>query len=172
MNELNKILNFIKKKRGLDFYGYHVSMLNRRIEKRLFETNSETLTEYLEFLNNNTSELDKLISVLTINVSRFFRNTFGFEYLSDYILPNILQEKVTANDNTLRVWSAGSAAGEEAYSVAILINEIVKKEKLELSTTIIATDIDKNILGVAKKGVYSYESIKSIKYHLLKLFFN
>lgn len=171
MNTLNNILNYLKFKRGLDFSGNRPTMLNRRIQKRMFATSSSDLNEYQKCLEQNDLELDKLIDVLTINVSRFFRNTFNFEFIADYILPNLIIEKIKSDESQLRIWSAGCAAGEEPYSMAILIKEIIEKEKLKLKTTIISTDIDKNILKLAVKGIYSFDSIKNIKYRLLEEYF-
>lgn len=171
MNELNNILKYLELKRGLDFSGYRTAMLNRRFEKRFLPTHSADIKEYQKYLEQNDSELDKLIDVLTINVSRFFRNTFDFDFIADYVLPNLIKNKIESDDYSLRVWSAGCAAGEEPYSMAILIKEIIEKEKLKLNTTIIATDIDKNILKSAEEGVYSFDSIKSIKYRLLEKYF-
>lgn len=172
MNALKKILEYLKLNRGLDFSGNRPSMLNRRIDKRMFATNSSDINEYRKYLEQSDLELDKLIDVLTINVSRFFRNSFNFEFIADYILPNLITEKIKSNNSQLRVWSAGCAAGEEPYSMAILIKEIIEKENVNLNTTIIATDIDKKILKSAAKGFYSFESIKCIKYRLLKKYFN
>lgn len=171
MSDLKNILNSLRENRGFDFSGYRTSMLNRRIQKRIFATNSADISEYEEYLKQNNSELDELIDVLTINVSRFFRDTFAFEYFSDHLLPNLISGKDFSNDHSLRVWSAGCAAGEEPYSIAILIKEIVEKEKLKLCTTIIATDIDKKTLENAKKAVYSYEKIRNLKYRLLEKYF-
>lgn len=172
MNELNKTLKYLELKHGLDFSGYRSSMLNRRIQKRIFATNSANLNEYYKYLKENDSELEKLIDVLTINVSKFFRNTFSFEFVADFVLPNLIRKKIESKDYSLRIWSAGCAAGEEPYSIAMLIKEIIEEENLNFNTTIIATDIDKNILRSAEKGVYLFESLKNIKYHLLKKYFN
>ncbi len=172
MTNATNILQYLKLKRGLDFSGNRTAMINRRIDKRIFATISSDINEYHKYLEQNELELDKLIDVLTINVSRFFRNTFNFEFIADYILPKLIIEKIKSNNSPLRVWSAGCAAGEEPYSIAILINEIIKKEGLNLITTIIATDIDKKTLKSAAEGIYSFESIKSIKYHLLEKYFN
>ena len=171
MDDIKKILEYLEEKRGFDFSGYRASMLSRRIQKRLFATNSADLNMYEKYLEQNNSELDKLIDVLTINVSRFFRDTFAFEYIADHLLPKIIAEKTSSKDQSLRIWSAGCSMGEEPYSIAILIKEIVEKEKLKLKTIIIATDIDKNALAFAKEAVYSLEKIKSLKHRLLEKYF-
>jgi len=171
MFELEDILKYLELQRGLDFSGYSTAMMNRRIQKRFQPTHSADMMEYQKYLEQNDSELDKLIDVLTINVSRFFRNTFDFEFIADYVLPSLIKNKIESNDLSLRVWSAGCAAGEEPYTMAILIREIIEKENLKFNTTIIATDIDKKILKSAEEGVYSFESIKGVKYCLVEKYF-
>ncbi len=168
---LEKILDYLKGKRGFDFSGYRPPMLGRRMGKRLRPTKCDGFPEYLKYLKKHPEELDELVDVLTINVSRFFRNTLAFDYIADRILPAIVSEKKGSLDHSLRVWSAGCATGEEPYSIAILIRELQRKEKLDLATNIFATDIDERVLKRAKKALYPYESIKSMKYRLLKRYF-
>ena len=170
--EIQSILNYLKQKRGFDFSGCRPSMVERRLEKRLLLTKCKNLNEYHNYLQGQADELDQLIDILTINVSRFFRNTLTFEYLSDRILPVLVHENEKSPDPSLRVWSAGCATGEEPYSVAILINELLEKEKKILDITIFATDIDNKILKQAQKAIYPFASIKGIKYRLLSKYFH
>lgn len=170
-SDLKNTLSLLQENRGFDFSGYRTSMLNRRIQKRIATTNSANLNEYEEYLEQNNSELDKLIDVLTIIVSRFFRDTFAYEYIADHLLPKIISVNNFSKDQSVRIWSAGCCTGEEPYSIAMLIKEIAEEEKLKLSTTIIATDIDKKALEFAKKAVYSTETVKSLKYRLLEKYF-
>ncbi len=93
MSDIQNILSILEKNRGFDFSGYRSSMLNRRIQKRIFATNSADLNEYNEYLEQAESELDNLIDVLTINVSRFFRDSFVFEYFVDQLSPELISEK-------------------------------------------------------------------------------
>ena len=168
---LKSILDHLSKERGFDFSGYRPPMLGRRIRNRLTSTKCVGFPEYLKYLEKHPEELDELVDVLTINVSRFFRNTLAFDYIADRILPTIVFEKKNGRDPSLRVWSAGCATGEEPYSIAILIRELQRKEKLDLGVNIFATDIDERVLKRAKKALYPYESIKNIKYRLLKRYF-
>jgi chemotaxis protein methyltransferase CheR len=170
-NDLKSVIRYLKEKRGFDFSGYRTSMVERRVNQRLSAASCKTYPEYLLYLKKHPDELDHLIDVLTINVSRFFRDTLAFEYIADRILPEIVYEKKKTNDNSLRIWSTGCSMGEEPYSIAILINDLFEKEKIDLSINIFATDIDKKVLKRAKTGVYPYESIKSVKYRLLKKYF-
>ncbi len=169
--DLEKILNYLRGKRGFDFSGYRPPMLERRMGKRLRSVKCDGFPEYLKYLKNHPEELDELVDVLTINVSRFFRNTLAFDYIADRILPAIISQKKGSLDHSLRVWSAGCATGEEAYSIAILIREFQRKEKLDLTVNIFATDIDERSLKRASRALYPYESIKNIKYRLLKRYF-
>ncbi len=168
---LKPILNHLNKERVFDFSGYRPSMLERRIGKRLTPTKCVDFPEYLKYLKKHPEELDELVDVLTINVSRFFRNTLAFEYIADRILPAIVSEKKGSLGHSLRVWSAGCATGEEPYSIAILIRELQRKEKLDLTINIFATDIDERALKRARRALYPYESIKGMKYRLLKRYF-
>ena len=166
---LKSILDHLNKERGFDFSGYRPPMLGRRIRNRLTSTKCVGFPEYLKYLEKHPEELDELVDVLTINVSRFFRNTLAFDYIADRILPTIVFEKKNGRDPSLRAWSAGCATGEEPYSIAILIRELQRKEKLDLGVNIFATDIDERVLKRAKKALYPYESIKNIKYRLSNL---
>ena len=169
--DLKRVLNYLNKERGFDFSGYRSSMVERRMGQRLAPTKCADVPEYLEYLKKHPHELDNLVDVLTINVSRFFRNTLAFDYIADKILPAIVFDKKNGRDPSLRIWSAGCATGEEPYSIAILIQELKKKEKLNLVANIFATDIDEKALKMAKKAVYPYASITGIKYRLLKRYF-
>ena len=170
-NDIKKIINYLNEKSGFDFSGYRPSLIMRRVKKRLSAVRSSDHNEYLHYLKENPQEINNLIDILTINVSRFFRDTITFEYIADKIIPAIIYKKKHDKDLSLRVWSTGCSTGEEPYSIAILINEFIKKEDLNLSLNIFATDIDKKALNKAKKALYSFESIKSVKYRLLKKYF-
>ena len=169
--DLALILNYLNEKRGFDFSGYRNAMVARRIEERMTSIKVESTTDYLHYLKENADELDNLLDVLTINVSRFFRDTLTFEYIAERVLPAIVYEKKKVDDNSIRAWSAGCAMGEEPYSIAILIHELLEKEALKTSVNIFATDIDTRILTKAKKAAYPYESIKNVQYRLLKKYF-
>lgn len=168
---LTLILNYLNEERGFDFNGYHQPMLERRIRQRLTSTACNDFNDYLSFIQENSDELDHLLDVLTINVSRFFRDPLTFELIAERILPAIIQKKIESGDHSLRVWSAGCAKGEEPYSIAIIINELLGKEDVEMSLHFFATDIDSSALKDAEKAVYSLTSIENIKHRLLMEYF-
>ena len=168
---LEKILKYLNEKRGFDFSGYRAPLIERRAEKRLSASKCKDYDEYLHFIREHPDELDSLVDVLTINVSQFFRDSLSFEYIAERILPLIVHEKKNSAVHCLRIWSTGCSMGEEPYTVAILINEIFEKENLNLNLNIFATDIDSRALKKAKEAVYSFESIKDVKYRLLTKYF-
>ncbi|MDA3906211.1 MAG: protein-glutamate O-methyltransferase CheR [Bacteroidales bacterium] len=169
--KLKDVLNLLHEQRGFDFSGYRISMLERRVQKRVFATHSKDLNEYITFLNHHPDEFDNLIDVFTINVSRFFRNSLSFEYITKIIIPNLFLTKTRASDDILRIWSAGCSFGEEPYSIAIILNELLKKEESNIKPTIFATDIDKKAIARAAVGTYGFESIKKVKYGILEKYF-
>ena len=170
-NDLKLILNYLNEKRGVDFSGYRTSMVERRVRQRYPSTKCKNYNNYFHYLPENPAELDNLIDALTINVSRFFRDTLTFEYVAARVLPAVVHQKEGTSDRSLRIWSAGCSMGEESYSIAILINEFFEKEVLNFDVNIFATDIDAKILKKAQKAAYPFESIKDIKYRLLKKYF-
>jgi chemotaxis methyl-accepting protein methylase len=169
--ELKPILDYLMEMRGFDFSGYRPAMLERRIGQRLTATACKDFSEYLSYLLKNPAELDNLLDVITINVSRFFRDTLTFELIADRILPAIVLEKARLKNPSLRIWSAGCARGEEPYSMAILIQELLKKEKIAMDIHLFATDIDCGVLADAGKALYPLSSVENIKHRLLTKYF-
>lgn len=168
---LAPILAHLEEQRGFDFSGCHADMLARRIGGRLAATACKDFHEYLACLHRDAAELDRLIDAVTINVSRFFRDTLTFELLADRILTDIVRKKAQTLDRSLRVWSAGCARGEEAYSVAILLQEVLAKEEIALTLHLFATDIDQKALQEARKALYPLSSVEHMKHRLLTRYF-
>ncbi|MFH0781733.1 MAG: protein-glutamate O-methyltransferase CheR [Pseudomonadota bacterium] len=168
---LKPLLDYLLEQRGLDFSGYHAAMLERRIGQRLSAVRCQNFGEYRSFLEEQSDEIDRLVDVVTINVSRFFRDGLTFEFLAERILPAIIQEKIRKMEHSLRVWSAGCAMGEEPYSVAILIGELLEKAGVTMHVHLFATDIDARALAGAAKGLYSQESVENVKFRLLHKYF-
>ena len=168
---MNSIIEYLKEMRGIDFSGYRRSAIEGQIKERLRATGYDDYGSYLKSIRNNDKELDTLIDTMIVSVSRFFRNTLTFEYLASRILPHIVLQKIASHDQTLRVWSSGCATGEEPYSIAILLKEIIGEETSKLKIDIFASDIDKNGLKKAREGVYSFEKIRDVRHGILKKYF-
>ncbi|MCF8222909.1 MAG: protein-glutamate O-methyltransferase CheR [Bacteroidales bacterium] len=170
-SELKKILLNLEEKRGFDFTGLSAGMAERRISNRLHSTQITKYSDYLNYLKSYPQEYDELIDALTINVSGFFRDAICFEYLSRVLIPSMVEDKLAANNKELRVWSAGCSTGEEAYTLALILTEYVDKTKQDINVNIFATDINERYLSVARKGVYTINSMEELKVGLLGKYF-
>lgn len=157
-----------------------MSMLKRRLERRLTATRSparigsggEAYLDYARFLDSHPEEYKKLFDDLTINVSRFFRNPLTFELIYKVVLPDMIEYKQRSMDNMIRIWSTGCADGEEPYSIAILLAELLGKQLKNYNITIYATDIDTDALDNAKTGIYSEDCVVEVKKGLLDKYFH
>lgn len=159
---IRRILNQIHRVTGFDARQYRAPTLKRRLERRLLSTKSKSFKVYLELLKKNPSESHKFLDDLSINVSDFFRDRRIFTTLKEKILPNLLDEISVRNGKMIRIWSIGCAKGQEPYSLAIILKEMMKNEKKELKISIHATDINKALLTQASKGLYQKKEIKNI----------
>src|SRR5262245_46803072 len=113
--EFSKLLDYLKAARGFDFSAYKVSSLMRRIQKRMREVGVETYSAYTDYLEVHPNEFVPLFDTVLINVTSFFRDQPAWDYLKDHVLPKTVEEK--APGAPIRLWSAGCASGEEAYSL-------------------------------------------------------
>lgn len=118
---------------------------------------------YLARLDSDSKECRLLLDTIGINVSGFFRNTFVFEMIRKQILPAIMDFKRSSSSRELRIWSAGCGAGEEAYSIAILLHMALEDEEEEWTPYIFATDMDERALIRAGEGLYPRESLKDTR---------
>ena len=165
------LLNKIKEDRGLDFRHYHQDLLKRRVALRLRAKGIDTYSEYLRLLIRDPEEYDKLFEVLCINVSEFFRDPEVW-VTARYLIESLTRLKNQTNDNSIRIWSAGCANGEEPYSIAILVKEALPWAGTNFSVEIIATDVDKKSMKIAEKAEYPKEALKNVDKKLLARYFN
>jgi len=147
---------------GIDITRYKDRCLLRRIAVRQRASGAADLRAYLKLVKRNPVECAALVKTLTIHVSQFFRNPTTFQALQHEVLPAILAEKDRTGGRALRLWSAGCACGEEAYSLALLLCETAQDALERYSTTIYGTDIEPECLGAAREGRYSAGSLKSV----------
>ncbi len=168
---LKKILAELEKNRGFDFSGATAGMIERRVKKRMLETATDNYGEYLDYLQGGPDEYDRLIDMLTINVSRFFRDSLCFGYLEKIIIPPLIEKKLKNNNHELRIWSAGCATGEEAYTMAIIMADLLDRTKEAVNVSIFATDINERSLQAARTGTYSAPALEEIKFGLLGKYF-
>jgi chemotaxis protein methyltransferase CheR len=165
--QIDQLLEILLERTGTDLTGYRRPTLERRISERLAKLGKD-VEEYILVCRDDPDACEELVSAVTINVSSFFRNPGTFEAIARFVLPNLVK-----TNSEIRVWSAGCAAGEEAYSIAILIQEEIKKSKrTDVNALIFATDIDKNILKQGEKAIYPRESLVDTKLGIVDSYFS
>lgn len=167
---LDRLLEKVFHERGFDFREYRESTLRRRIGRRLRACGVDTYADYARALDRNPEEYEHLFNDLTINITSFFRDDVAFNALKEEALKELIKRN-TRKQRALRFWSAGCATGEESYSIAILLLEMLGSEIKKWDITIIATDIDNRALQRAQDGYFISEEIKSIKPALRRRYF-
>lgn len=167
--DFEALLIHLKETRGFDFTGYKRSSLMRRVDRRIALLGISGYSEYLDHLQVGSEEFTELFNTILINVTGFFRDTDAWELLRTEVIPKILQGK--AAGQTVRVWSAGCASGEEAYSLAMLFAEELGTEQFRERIKIYATDIDEESLTQARHASYSAQDVRSISPDLLSRYF-
>lgn len=161
---LDRLLRRLQDKLQFDFSGYKTGTLMRRIRRREVATGNPDLASYLAWVEENPAELDLLARDILISVTAFFRDRDAFETLRQGI-QDICTRKAPGSE--IRVWVAGCASGEEAYSIAILFAEALGERALQYRVQIFATDIDDEALNVARRGLYPAASLAEIPGELL-----
>lgn len=171
--EFQMILKKIFEARGVDFKGYRPKCIQRRVLTRMRVTGAKNYQEYMIVLKNNPNEYEKLFNALTINVTEFFRDPEIYDILRYKVLPEIIAAKEKRGRKTIRIWSAGSSDGQEAYSVAILLHEILGNRLFkDFVVHIHGTDIDEDCLKRAQEGVYTAKPyFKSVSLPILRKYF-
>jgi len=159
---MDEILNLIKDTGDLDLSHYRKSSIERSINRRIRIAGARTHSEYATVLRSDPAELRELVSDITVDFSVFFRDERLFEILKQSILPEIIRTNKVHGRGPVRVWCAGCGAGQEAYSIAILLFEAIKGNAGRDKVTIFATDVDPSSLTKSHTGVYSPESIKNV----------
>ena len=167
--EFEALLDFIKEKRGFDFSGYKRPSLHRRIEKRMQDAGVATYDDYLERLKEDDDEFAQLFDTILINVTGFFRDMPAWEFLRKEIAPKIAGSK--GSDEQIRVWSAGCATGEEAYSLAMVFAEQIGEDGFAERVKIYATDVDEQALSDARHGVFTADQAKDVPDDLRERYF-
>ena len=169
LSGLNQVLLQIRSSTGHDFSQYKKSTISRRIERRMALHHIEDITVYARFLKQNPNEVHALFKELLINVTSFFRDAEAFAALKQDILPALLADK--PDDYVFRVWVAGCASGEEAYSIAIILRELMEDAQQVFKVQIYATDLDDDAINTAREGHYPAAIQQDVTPERLRRFF-
>ena len=166
---LKAIIDLIKETSPLDFSDYKQTTILRRTKRRATYGNFTSLSNYLTFLRETPEEVESLTKEFLISVTSFFRDKEAFEFIQKEVLPDIL--KKLSPDEELKIWVAGCATGEEVYSLAILVDELLTGKFEDTVVKIFATDIDSAALLYAGKGLYNASISKEISPERLEKYF-
>ena len=167
--ELERMVRLVRTRTGVDLGLYKEATMLRRLQRRLQERHVASLGEYLTLLESRLEEAEALVNTLHIVVTSFFRDTEAFSALGTFI-QLLVERKPT--DEALRIWVAGCATGEEAYSVGMLVLEAMREQTKHLKVQIYATDVNLDALASARRGVYSSSAIELLDRALLQRYFH
>jgi two-component system, chemotaxis family, CheB/CheR fusion protein len=167
--ELRSLLGYLKSNRGFDFTGYKRASLERRINKRMNAVGTESYADYEDYLEVHPDEFKELFDTILINVTGFFRDRQAWDFLTEDVIPRLLDE--TPRGQPLRVWSAACASGEEAYTLAMVLAETMGEERFRSRVKIYATDVDEDALTIARHAVFPRDAVKGLPDGYLEKYF-
>ncbi|MBZ4035373.1 hypothetical protein K6T82_11395 [Flavobacterium sp. 17A] len=166
---LDQIIEILLLKTGTDFKHYKHSTLRRRIAKRMVDNKQETVEKYIDLLRSSPKEQDLLFDDFLISVTYFFRDQETYDNLCKTTIPFLVENIF---NNTIRIWSAGCATGEEAYSLAICIHEYLEEiNRSDIRVQIIASDLSEKCITKARSAIYTVQDIKNINEKRLAKYF-
>jgi two-component system CheB/CheR fusion protein len=167
---LEGLLEFLKRARGFDFTGYKRPTLERRFSRRMQAVGCGSHGDYLDYLEVHPDEFEALFDALLINVTSFFRDAPAWAQLQHETLPALLAEK--APDEPIRVWSAGCASGEEAYTAAMVLAEVLGIDAYLARVKVYGTDIDEDALSTARHGTFAAKQVETVPPDLRERYFD
>lgn len=157
------LLAFLKDGRAFDFTGYKRTTLQRRVLRRMQDVKITDYRAYRDYLEVHPAEFTHLFNTILINVTSFRRDPRTWEYLESTVVPAIAAGKQL--HDPVRVWSAGCASGEEAYTLAIVLAEVLGRERFRNTVKIYATDVDEEALATARQATYSADALAPLPEH-------
>ena len=168
--QFEAFLAYLKQARGFDLSDYKRSSLLRRVGVRMHRTGLKGgFADYVDVLEADPQEYARLFSTIFINLTRFFRDPAAWEYIRDVVVPRLVQR--ATGTGFIRVWSAGCASGEEAYSIAMLLAESLGAQAFHRQVKIYATDVDDDALSQARHATYTARATATVPAHLLERYF-
>ncbi|MDX2213147.1 MAG: protein-glutamate O-methyltransferase CheR [Oculatellaceae cyanobacterium bins.114] len=169
VEQLEKLLIYLKQVHQIDLTGYKRPSLLRRTQLRMQQVGVECYQDYFDQLQQQPDEVTHLVNTVLVNFTCFFRDRPVWDYLINHVIPHIITSK--APNEPIRIWSAGCASGEEAYSLAMLLAEMLGPEQFLQRVRIYGTDVDQDAIRQAHKGCYSAAVAEEIPPVLLGRYF-
>ena len=164
-----RLLDRIRDRSAIDFNPYKAATIVRRLRGRMNATGNRSVADYAALVERDPDEYERLIGSLLIKVTEFFRDPKVWDHLRDHVLPGLLDDALREG-RELRVWTAGCSSGEEAYSLAITIAEVLDGRP-PVDVRIFATDVDAAAIAFARRGVYPAGALKGIPAPLRSRYF-
>lgn len=164
-----KIFILLRAQTGHDFSLYKPSTINRRIERRMAVHQIDSIDSYVKYLQQTPTEIEALFRDLLIGVTKFFRDIETFDLLEKQIIPALFKDKPAGS--VIRVWSKGCSTGEEAYSIAILLQEYIELAQKNFTVQLFANDIDSKAIATARTGIFPASIANDITPQRLSRFF-
>lgn len=163
MKEKNgQLITLIRQTRGIDLSKYEVEFLNKSVQKRMVETYCATEDAYYTYLQQSHIESEIFLNSMQISYTEFFRNTLTFSVLEKIILPSIILKKGKSGRTEIRIWSAACAAGQETYSLAMLLKEFTNGNGEKINFRIFASDQSESQILEAQTGEYPASSLNNL----------
>ena len=166
---LAHIYMILKQVSGIDFTHYKRNTVLRRIERRMLVTHCATPLQFSKMLEESPGEANLLVKDILIGVTKFFRDADYFEALKRSAIYTIVER--SSESDPIRIWSAGCSTGEEAYSLAILFNEVLEETGLKRDIKIFATDVDASAIETASKGIFPESIVDDVSTERLTRYF-
>jgi two-component system CheB/CheR fusion protein len=163
------LLVHLKEARGFDFTGYKRSSLMRRVNRRMTQVEIDDYRDYADYLQVHQDEFTTLFNTILINVTAFFRDPDAWDHLRTEILEPLIAAR--PEDAPIRIWSAGCASGEEAYTLAMVVAEIIGIESFRDRVKIYATDVDEEQLAEARLAAYTDRDLQDLPPELVERYF-
>ena len=172
MMDINGIADVIDQTYGINISVYDAAFLTKSIGERMRATHTDSTVSYCGYLKKNSKEAKILLDSLNIHYSIFFRDPLAYAILERSILPGLIQNRDCEKQKEIRVWSAGCAAGQEAYSIAMLLEEQICSNHQKIKYRIFATDWDEAVLAEASAGVYPPSALGNVSHKRVGSWFN
>ncbi|MBD3409627.1 MAG: PAS domain S-box protein [Ignavibacteriales bacterium] len=168
-SSLDSLLKMLSDRTGTDFSNYKPSTICRRLEKRIAGLNLESIDDYVKLIRKRPRELDVLFNTILIGVTAFFRDPDAYERLRERLREIVVNKRP---NEPIRIWCPGCATGEEPYSIAIMLSQLLKDKVESHNIQIFATDIDDQAIAFARRGAYHKSSLENLSADIIAEYFH
>ncbi len=167
-SEFERFRTLIYNESGIHFSETNRAILESRLRERLKASELPDVGSYYSLIRSKEAELKILLDSVTTNLTRFFRNQAHFQSFEYFVIPDILARKMAQNSKEIRIWSAGCSTGEEPYSIAILLQEMLPPD---IRVKITASDLSLKSLMTSREGYYPDARVSDVPEKYLKKYF-